>query len=396
MRYKSIISISALLMSVALAIPFFHGYASETSGDITNQRDTLQDRIEELTKVLETLKGQGQSLRREIEYADAQIELTQAKIQRAVAEIENKNAQINQLTENIDDLGVKIAELEEKVRHQEDILKKRLRLRYEVGDTSPFVMVFGSSTFNSLVQKSEYLRVIQLKDKKLLDQMTATRNNLDQRKYTIEVNREQVAALREQIVSEKTNLESYRANLERQKRDKQVLLDKTENDEEKYQALLEQVKSELAALQLAIDLPEGEGEPVEEGDVIGYMGNTGCSSGPHVHFGYVKGGRAIDPLPYLKKGELKWPIDNPAVTQDFGANYSFYMNNFGIPGHDAIDIAIAGCPGCGGAPVKAAKAGKLHYANDSKVYCSWLNNSIGKGAIIDHGDGKRTIYWHLK
>ena len=44
---------------------------------------------------------------------------------------------------------------------------------------------------------------------------------------------------------------------------------------------------------------------VKRGDVIGYVGNTGISSGPHLHFEIWKGDSSIDPLiyfpDYLKK-----------------------------------------------------------------------------------------------
>jgi len=38
---------------------------------------------------------------------------------------------------------------------------------------------------------------------------------------------------------------------------------------------------------------------VKKGDVIGLVGNTGISSGPHLHFEIWKGGRSIDPLIYF-------------------------------------------------------------------------------------------------
>jgi len=41
------------------------------------------------------------------------------------------------------------------------------------------------------------------------------------------------------------------------------------------------------------------GDSVEVGDVISFSGNTGFSTGPHVHFEIQINGRAIDPLPYL-------------------------------------------------------------------------------------------------
>ena len=43
-----------------------------------------------------------------------------------------------------------------------------------------------------------------------------------------------------------------------------------------------------------------EGQQIAAGSLIGYVGNTGDSSGPHLHFEIRKDGKAIDPEPYLE------------------------------------------------------------------------------------------------
>ena len=384
----------------------------DTSEDI----EDLEDKIAKLEKKLEETKSKGKTLQREIESFNSQISLTQLRIQQSLKEIEKKEKEIARLGTDIDDLRFRIDKLIDSISVQEEIINERIRARYKTRESSPVIVLFGSDTLTKIIQKAEYLKVMEKQDKRLLDQMNKTKKAYGLQKNLFEDKKAEEEELKAQLEVEKANLERYNADLERQKGEKNALLVKTQNDEKKFQQQLEDAQRELNQILSAVSaLMDQEPRDVDKGELIGIQGNTGYSFGEHLHFGVYKYSsfedivgwnwyysNHVNPSKKLKKkdvywntgcegagtrtkgdGDWEWPIKNPTISQGYG--YTCWSNIYynGNP-HPAYDMY-----GNTGSPVYAAEDGKAYF-------CKNCLGDGGNGVFIFHDNGYMTLYWHLK
>lgn len=381
------ISVLSRFLFVILLLVSIDIVKAENTDDLLKKQDEYQ-------KIITNLNSKSNTLRNELDYIDTEMSLTGLKITEVEKNLAQKNMLLSDLTNYIEGLTKRMDKLDKSMSIQDTALKERIIERYKSLTDVNVLSVLVSGNLEKAMLKLQYIEQLEEQDRRIISYMKDTKSDYGVQQKLIERKRSEVEQVKKEIISQKEKLVSYRESLKKQNDEKESLLKLTENDEAKYQRLLSQIQAELDAQNLAIGIEGKDGTLVKKGEVIGYLGNTGCSTAPHLHYSYIIGSKAVDPYPYLKNGRLGWPLASYKITQYFGENYNFYMRRFGVPGHLALDLIDPSS--WIGSPIRASKDGVLHYATDRKVFCPDINNSIGKGAIVDHGNGEKTIYWHLR
>lgn len=347
--------------------------------------------IDYLSGKVSELKTQENTLSSQIKVMNNQINLT-------LARIEATQEQITSLILDIDTASKKVSGLEQSLTNLVEVLANRITATYEVGTIQPFQILLTSSSAQDFFKRLNYLKIAQEHDKKLIYDTQQAKVDYANQKAIFEGKKKKVEAL-------KAQLEDYTAQLDQEKKDKQALLDITQNDENIYKQKLQAALAEQRAIQ---QITSGGGNavevgPINEGDVVGYMisGRSTCSSGTHLHFEVNVNGSVQDPSAYLANKSVIWdnspdspfsftgswsfPVSEPIrIEQGYGMTYWARTGWYGGKPHTGIDMYSDSSMA-----VRAVKPGKLFRGG---IACGGGQLLFAR---VDQDNGIQTYYLHI-
>lgn len=326
-----------IILCFLLILCFISPTSASTVKDLENKKNDIAKELKENKANLEKVLGEKSDIEAQIVETDIKLEEINSQIQIIELDLEEANGKLDISQEELS-----VLELERD--NQKEILEARLRNMYEYGDTGYLNVIFSSTSFSDLLNRTQYIQYVNDYDNKIYEEYLESINKIELK--IAEIN-EQISEI-EMLQAE---AEENQAKLEAEIENKKVLLAQAEDDIALNEASIAQLEAEEAEIQAQIKKAE------EEAARTASMANFKYSG-----------------------GKFGWPV--PSITR-INSYFGYRIHPiFGTKKlHAGIDIS-----GPTGTDIVAAEDGVVTSASYMSGY--------GYAIIISHGNGYSTLYGH--
>ncbi|MBQ4066792.1 MAG: peptidoglycan DD-metalloendopeptidase family protein [Clostridia bacterium] len=332
----------AVVMSVGilLAMPMTPSVNAEDAQiqQMQNEIARLEDRQDELMGKINSLSAEERE--------------TEAYRSSLSSLVDTVNDKIRTATALVEDLNQRIAETEQAITEHEQLIeetlekiKNRMRSNHESGAVNYFSILIGAENIGDFLSRVERVNSVLEYDKELQTTYETKKAELEQQKADLEASK---ALLEETLVG----LEADKAESER---------------------LIAEAAAHVESLKASINISEQEYQNLEA-EKKAFDAKIEAILLERQQQQQQSGGNQQ----VTANGEFMWPL--PTGKGYISCHYGGRDPN-GAP-HYAVDVAGIGL----GCPIYAA--------NDGQVVTAAWHYSYGYYVLIDHGNGRATLYAH--
>lgn len=328
-RFKLISLLAVALVLIFLTVEAVPVYASLQG--LEQKKEEIDRRIKREQGNLKQYRSREAELSDELDRLDRRLEQLQTELTRVNREIGATEEEINRAEETL-------ATTEAELAGKEELFKRRLRAIYEQSAVPYVDVLLGASTFSDFLTRFNNLKIIAANDQRLIEEVTAERDRIQQMKEKLEREKNRLDGMRRQILGSEAELERTVTS---------------------RKAVMGELRQEIVRNIEEIKKLEQDSERLE--NEIRSLINPGGSG---------------------ISGKLGYPVEPPTR---ISSGYGWRSDPFtGISSwHGGIDIGTYGMANY----ILAAENGQVSLAR-------WYSD-YGNCIIIDHGGGTATLYGHL-
>ena len=343
---RVVVGVLAAVLALLMLLPMVSMIISSAGAVTQSEIDALKKEQEESQAKQDALKDQLADLEADQAAAQEKRQLLTEQLNAINAEIANIDAQISYYDGEIAQKEEERKEAEAREAEQYDLFCQRVRMMEEQGTVSYWSILFNAESFSDLLDRIADVDAVMAYDNEVMDQLIATREELERVQGELESARAEEQAAKQQQEAKKAEQQAKVAEA-------QALVEQINADAAEVNRQLDAESAAAAEIQAEIAKKQKQLEEERKQNNIVISSESGY----------------LWPLPgYYRLSSL------------FG--YRIHPITGVAHSHTGIDI-----PASGGTPILAAKSGQ--------VVTSAYHYSYGNYVVIDHGNGNSTLYAHM-